>query len=51
MLVAAVRDVYEATGGFSDTASVAVPGYAVPAGMLVIAGIVLNRFGRLFAGK
>ncbi|MGH3011690.1 MAG: hypothetical protein ACRDMY_07605 [Gaiellaceae bacterium] len=51
MLGAAAQKVYETTGGFSETDAVAVPGYAIPAGILVIAGIVLNRFGRLFAGK
>ena len=49
MLGAAALEVYEATNGLAETASVVVPGYAIPAGMLVVAGIVLNRFGRLYA--
>jgi hypothetical protein len=50
-LGAAALQVYEKTNGFADTGSVVVPAYAIPAGMLVVAGIVLNRFGRLYAGK
>jgi hypothetical protein len=51
MLAAAGLEVYEATDGLAETTSVVVPGYAIPAGILVVAGIVLNRFGRLFAGR
>jgi hypothetical protein len=51
MLAAAGLEVYRATDGLAETTSVVVPGYAIPAGMLVVAGIVLNRFGRLFAGR
>jgi hypothetical protein len=51
MLVAAALEVYETTAGFAETDSATVPGYAIPAGVFVVAGIVLNRFGRLFAGK
>ncbi len=43
--------VYEKTNGLTETSSVVVPGYAAAAGGLVVAGIVLNRFGRLFAGR
>jgi hypothetical protein len=49
LLGAAALDVYDETNGLAETSSVVVPGYAIPAGMLVVAGIVLNRFGRLYA--
>jgi len=51
LLGAAGLAVYEATNGFTETSAVVVPGYAATAGGIVVAGIVLNRFGRLFAGK
>lgn len=41
--------VYQDTDWSADVIDVAVPGYALHAGGLVVAGIVLNRFGRLFA--
>ena len=49
MLAAAALDVYKETNGFAERASAVVPGYAIPAAVLVVAGIVLNRFGRLYA--
>jgi hypothetical protein len=49
LLGAATLDVYQETNGLAETSSVVVPAYAIPAGMLVVAGIVLNRFGRLYA--
>jgi hypothetical protein len=51
LLGAAVLDVYRETDGFAETGAVVVPGYTVPAAVLVVAGIVLNRFGRIFAGR
>ena len=48
---AAGMAVYNRTDWGAETIDVAVPGYAVYAGVLVVAGIVLNRFGRLFAGR
>ena len=51
LLGAAGLEVYEQTNGFAQTETVLVPGYVAAAGGLVVAGIVLNRFGRLFAGK
>lgn len=48
---AAGMAVYSHTDWSADAIDVAVPGYAAPAGGLVVAGIVLNRFGRLFAGR
>jgi hypothetical protein len=48
---AAGMAVYNRTDWAADTIDVAVPDYAVYAGVLVVAGIVLNRFGRLFAGR
>jgi hypothetical protein len=48
---AAGMAVYNHTDWSADQIDVAVPGYAVPAGALIVAGIVLNRFGRLFAGR
>jgi len=43
--------VYQDTDWTADAINVAVPSYAIHAGGLVLAGIVLNRFGRLFAGR
>jgi hypothetical protein len=43
--------VYQDTDWAADVIDVEVPGYAIHAGGLVLAGIVLNRFGRLFAGR
>ena len=43
--------VYQDTDWTADAVDVTVPGYALHAGLLVAAGIVLNRFGRLFAGR
>lgn len=43
--------VYQDTDWTADAIDVAVPGYALHAGLLVAGGIVLNRFGRLFAGR
>jgi hypothetical protein len=43
--------VYQDTDWAADAIDVQVPGYAVHAGALVLGGIVLNRFGRLFAGR
>ena len=43
--------VYQDTDWAMDVIDVEVPGYAIHAGGLVLAGIVLNRFGRLFAGR
>ena len=51
LIGAAGLDVYEQTNGFTETRTVVVPGHTATAGGLVVAGIVLNRFGRLFAGK
>ena len=49
MLGAATLEVYEETNGFAERAAAVVPGYAIPAAVLVVTGIVLNRFGRLYA--
>jgi hypothetical protein len=43
--------VYQDTDWTADVIDVEVPGHAIHAGGLVLAGIVLNRFGRLFAGR
>ena len=43
--------VYQDTDWTADPIAVAVPSYAIHAGGLVLGGIVLNRFGRLFAGR
>lgn len=51
LLGAAGVHVYEQTNGLTETETIVVPGYAATAGGLVVAGIVLNRFGRLFAGR
>jgi hypothetical protein len=51
VLGASGLDVYEQTNGLAETTGVTVPGNVAPAAGLVVAGIVLNRFGRLFAGK
>jgi hypothetical protein len=48
---AAGMAVYNHTDWSADVIDVAVPGYAMHAGVLVVAGIVLNRVGRLFAGR
>jgi hypothetical protein len=42
--------VYRDTDWTADAIDVVVPGYAVHAAGLLVAGVVLNRFGRLFAG-
>ncbi len=49
LLGAAGAAVYRKTDWSADAIDLAVPGYAVPAAVLILAGIVLNRFGRLFA--
>jgi hypothetical protein len=51
LLGAAGAAVYNGTDWTADVIDVRVPGYALHAGGLVLAGIVLNRFGRLFAGR
>ena len=43
--------VYQDTDWTADPIAVAVPSYTIQAGGLVLGGIVLNRFGRLFAGR
>ena len=43
--------VYRGTDWTAEVIDPVVPGYAVPAAALVLVGIVLNRFGRLFAGR
>ena len=43
--------VYRDTDWTAQVIDPVVPGYAGPAAALVLAGIVLNRFGRLFAGR
>ena len=43
--------VYQDTDWTADPIDVAVPSYAIHAAVLVLGGIVLNRFGRLFAGR
>jgi hypothetical protein len=43
--------VYRDTDWTAETLDVAIPGYAGLAGGLLVAGIVLNRFGRLFASR
>ena len=49
LLGAAGLDVYRQAAEVETYAALRIPGYAIPAGGLVLAGIVLNRFGRLFA--
>lgn len=51
LLGAAALNVYEQTNGLSDTASLVVPGYTFPAVGLVLVGIAVNRFGRIFTGR
>ena len=41
--------VYRDTDWTADAIDLVIPGYAVPAAGLLVAGFVLNRFGRLFA--
>jgi hypothetical protein len=41
--------VYRDTDWAAETIDLVVPGYAVHTAGLLVAGIVLNRFGRLFA--
>ena len=41
--------VYQDTDWTADAIDLEVPSHAIHAGALVVAGIVLNRFGRLFA--
>jgi len=43
-------DVYEQADELRHGETLEVPAHAVQAGALLLAGIVLNRFGRLFAG-
>ena len=43
--------VYQDTDWAADVIDLEVPGYAIHAGAMVVVGIVLNRFGRLFAGR
>jgi hypothetical protein len=43
--------VYRDTDWTAETLDVAIPGYAGLGGGLLVAGIVLNRFGRLFASR
>jgi hypothetical protein len=43
--------VYRDTDWTANVIDPAVPGYTVPAAALVVIGIVLNRFGRLFTGR
>jgi hypothetical protein len=42
--------VYEQTTSGTDASGLRIPGYLPLAGGLLVVGIVLNRFGRLFAG-
>jgi hypothetical protein len=49
LLAAAGMAVYEETDWNAQAVDPAIPGYAIHAAGLVVAGIVLNRFGRLFA--
>ena len=50
LLGAAGLAVYQETDWAADAIDVRVPDYVAHAGGLVVAGVVLNRFGRLFAG-
>ena len=43
--------VYRDTDWTAEVVDPVVPGYAVPAAILLGAGIVVNRFGRIFAGR
>jgi hypothetical protein len=43
--------VYRDTDWSAEAIDPAIPGYAVHAGVLLVAGVVLNRFGRLFASR
>ena len=43
--------VYRETDWTAEVIDPVIPGYAMPAAALVVIGIVLNRFGRLFAGR
>jgi hypothetical protein len=43
--------VYRDTNWTAEVVDPVVPGYAVPAAVLLAVGIVLNRFGRIFAGR
>jgi hypothetical protein len=49
LLAAAGIAVYNETDWNAEPIDPAIPGYTVHAAGLVVAGIVLNRFGRLFA--
>ena len=49
LLGAAGLDVYRQAAEVETYDALRIPGFAIPAGGLVLAGIVLNRFGRLFA--
>lgn len=51
LLVLAGAAVYRDTDWTAQAIDPVVPGYAVPAATLVVVGVVLNRFGRLFAGR
>ena len=48
---AAGAAVYNARGWEANPPDLAIPGYAALAGALLVAGVVLNRFGRLFASR
>ena len=43
--------IYQDTNWAADVIDLEVPAYAIYAGAMVLVGIVLNRFGRLFAGR
>jgi hypothetical protein len=51
LVAAAGVAVYRDTDWTAETLDVAIPGYAALAGGLLVAGVVLNGFGRLFAGR
>ncbi|MGH3042939.1 MAG: hypothetical protein ACRDNG_14600 [Gaiellaceae bacterium] len=46
---AAGAAVYRETDWAAEVIDLAIPGYAPHAGGLLVVGVVLNRFGRLFA--
>jgi hypothetical protein len=50
LLAAAGVSLYQDTTWNAEPIDVQVPGYAAQAGGLAVTGIILNRFGRLFAG-
>jgi hypothetical protein len=49
LAAAAAVAVYRNTYWAAEALDLAIPGYAAHAGGLLVAGAVLNRFGRLFA--